>query len=129
MVNYVFEDLRKEKAPNLKHGPRYIHKSHVHSLYTIVLQRCVGRGELMLGPLLLKKAFHLSILELCSIVASDLFDPQSELILSTSQESLQCTLGFRFFLQKEHLSEARIIIHNNKTILTPVNSYESDRAK
>jgi hypothetical protein len=33
------------------------------------------------------------------------------------------------FLQKEHPSEARIIIHNNKTILTPVDAYESNQAE
>jgi hypothetical protein len=58
----------------------------------------------MLDPIVLKKSFNLSILELCPIIASDLFDPQSELILTPSQESLQCSLGLRFFLKKEHPS-------------------------
>jgi hypothetical protein len=35
----------------------------------------------------------------------------------------------RFFLQKEYPSEARIIIHNYKTILTPADAYVSDRAE
>jgi hypothetical protein len=55
--------------------------------YTILL-RCVGRRKLMLDTLLLKKSFNSRILELYSIVASNLFDSQSELILSLSQESL-----------------------------------------
>jgi hypothetical protein len=42
----------------------------------------------MLGALFLKKSFNLLILELCPIVASNLFDSQPELILSPSQESL-----------------------------------------
>jgi hypothetical protein len=42
----------------------------------------------MLDALLLKKTFDLRVLELCSIVASDLIDSLSELILSPSQESL-----------------------------------------
>jgi hypothetical protein len=42
----------------------------------------------MLDVLLLKKSFNLRVLELRSIVASNLFDSQSELILSPSQESL-----------------------------------------
>jgi hypothetical protein len=37
---------------------------------------------------LLKKSFNLGVLELCSIVASNLLDSQSELILSPSQEFL-----------------------------------------
>jgi hypothetical protein len=90
---------------------------------------CVWRRELMLDPLLRKKSFNLRVLELCSIVASNLFDSQSELILSPSQESLQGLLGLRFFLQKEYTSEARIIIHNNKTILTHVDAYVSDWAE
>jgi hypothetical protein len=42
----------------------------------------------MLDALILKEAFDLRVLELCPIVASYLFDSQSELILSPSQESL-----------------------------------------
>jgi hypothetical protein len=42
----------------------------------------------MLDALVLKKSFNLRILELCPIVASNLFDPQAELILSPSQESI-----------------------------------------
>jgi hypothetical protein len=37
--------------------------------------RCVGRRELMLDALILKKAFNLRVLELRPIVASYLFDP------------------------------------------------------
>jgi hypothetical protein len=54
----------------------------------------------MLDALLLKKSFNLRILELRSIVASNLFDSQSKLILSQSQESLQGLLGLRFFPAK-----------------------------
>jgi hypothetical protein len=42
----------------------------------------------MLDALLLKKSFDLRVLELRSIIASNLFDSLSELILSPSQESL-----------------------------------------
>jgi hypothetical protein len=37
--------------------------------------RCVGRRELMLDALLLKKSFNLRVLELHPIIASYLFDP------------------------------------------------------
>jgi hypothetical protein len=63
-------------------------KSYVLSLTNTILLRCVGRRELMLDALLLKKSFNLGVLELSSIVASNLFDSQSELILSPSQEFL-----------------------------------------
>jgi hypothetical protein len=107
LLNPVFEDLRMPKVPN----------------------RCVGRRELMLDALLLKEAFNLRVLELCAIVACYLFYPQSELILSPSQESLYGLLGLRFILQKEYRSEARMIIHNYKTILTPADAHVSDRAE
>jgi hypothetical protein len=32
----------------------------------------------------------------------------------------------RFFLQEEYPSEARTVIHNYKTILTPADAYISD---
>jgi hypothetical protein len=79
--------------------------------------------------LFLKEAFNLRVLELRPIVASYFLDPQSELILSPSQESLEGLLGFKFFLQKEHPSEARIVIHNYKTILSPADAYVSYRAE
>jgi hypothetical protein len=42
----------------------------------------------MLDALLLKEAFDLRVLELRPIIASNFLDPQAELILSPSQESL-----------------------------------------
>jgi hypothetical protein len=77
----------------LKHGPCHIHKSSILSLQNTILMRCVGRRELMLDALLLKKSFNLRVLELCSIVSSNLFDSQSKLILSMSQEFLKDLLG------------------------------------
>jgi hypothetical protein len=67
----------------IKHGPRQ--ESSILSLHNTILLRCVGRRELMLDALLLKKSFNLRVLELRSIVASNLFYSQSELILSPSQ--------------------------------------------
>jgi hypothetical protein len=63
----------------IKHGPCHIQWSFLPLHYTILL-RCVGRRELMLDALLLKKSFNLRVLELRPIIASYLFDPQSELI-------------------------------------------------
>jgi hypothetical protein len=83
-----------------KHGPCHIHQSSVLFLHNIILLRCVGRRELMLDVLHLKKSFNLRVLEPCPIIASNLLDPQSELILSLSQELLQSFPGLRFFLQK-----------------------------
>jgi hypothetical protein len=67
----------------IKHGPCHIQNSSILPLYYTILLRCVRRRELMLDALL-KKSFNLRVLELHSIVASNLFDSQSELILSSS---------------------------------------------
>jgi hypothetical protein len=84
----------------IKHCPCHIQEISILSLHNTVLLRCVGRRELMVDALLLKKSFNLRILELCSIVASNLIDSQSELILSPSQESLLGLLGLRFSCKK-----------------------------
>jgi hypothetical protein len=47
---------------------------------------------------LLKKSLDFRVLELCPIIASNLLDAQSELILSPSQEFLQSFLGLSFLL-------------------------------
>jgi hypothetical protein len=57
-----------------KNGPCHIQKSSIISLHNTILLRCVGRRELMLDALLLKKSFNLRVLELRSIVASNLPD-------------------------------------------------------
>jgi hypothetical protein len=75
---------------------------------------------MMLDPCLLKKSFNLCVLDLCAIISSYLLDSQVELILRSSQESLQSALGFAFVLQKENPSEACIVINNNNTILPPM---------
>jgi hypothetical protein len=58
----------------IKHGPRHIQESFILSFHNTILLRCVGRRELMLDALLLKKSFNLRVLELRSIVASNLLD-------------------------------------------------------
>jgi hypothetical protein len=58
----------------IKHGPCHIQKSSILPLHYTILLRCVGRRELMLDALLLKKSLNLRILELCSVVASNLLD-------------------------------------------------------
>jgi hypothetical protein len=83
----------------------------------------------MLDSLLLKIPLNLQVLELHSIIASNLLDSQVELILNSPQESLQGPLGFTFILQKEYPSEASIVINNYKTILTPTDAKISNVAK
>jgi hypothetical protein len=52
-----------------KHGPCHIKKCSILSLHNTVLLRCIGRRELMLDALLLKKSFNLRVFEIRSIIA------------------------------------------------------------
>jgi hypothetical protein len=61
--------------------------------YTILLG-CVGRRELMLDALLLKKSFNLRVLEVCPIIACNLFDSQSKLIFELVLRISLRSLGF-----------------------------------
>jgi hypothetical protein len=67
----------------IKHGPCHIQESSILPLDNTILLRCIWRIELMLDSLL-KKSFNLRVLELGSIIVSNLLDSQSELILSLS---------------------------------------------
>jgi hypothetical protein len=66
-----------------KHCPRHVDERHVLPLYYTILLWCVGSGELMLDALLFNIFFHLKILELRSIVASDLLYLELKLILGS----------------------------------------------
>jgi hypothetical protein len=66
-----------------KHRPRHIDERPVLPLYHTILLWCVGSGELVLDPFLLKKLLHLKVLELGPVVASYLFHFELKLILSS----------------------------------------------
>jgi hypothetical protein len=59
----------------IKHGPRHVKYSPILPLYYTILLWRVGRRELMLDALILKKAYYLRVLELHPVVASNLFYP------------------------------------------------------
>jgi hypothetical protein len=65
-----------------KHHPRHVNKRPVLPLYHTVLLWCVGSGELMLDPFLLKVLLHLKILELGPVVASNVFHLELKFVLS-----------------------------------------------
>ena len=100
-----------------KHRPCHVYKRPVLPLYHTILLWCVGSGELVLDPLLLKKLLHLKVLEFGPVVAPYLLHFELKLILSPPEEALEGPLGFRLILQKEHPSEAGKVIYNYKTIL------------
>ena len=77
-----------------KHSPRHIYERPVFPLYHTILLRCVGSGELVLDPLLLKELLHLKILEFGPVVAPYLLHLELKLILSSPEEALEGPLGF-----------------------------------
>jgi hypothetical protein len=66
-----------------KHRPSHVYKRHVLPLYHTILLWCVGSGELVLDPFLLKVLLHLKVLELGPIVAPYLFHLELKLVLSS----------------------------------------------
>ena len=66
-----------------KHRPRHIYERPVLPLYHTILLWCVGSGELVLDPFLLKVLFYLKVLELGPIVAPYLLHLELKLILSS----------------------------------------------
>jgi hypothetical protein len=66
-----------------KHHPRHVYERPVLPLYHTILLWCVGSGELVLDPFLLKKLLHLQVLELGPVVASNLFHLELKLVLSS----------------------------------------------
>jgi hypothetical protein len=92
-------------------------------LHFVVVNREMRTHASSLPP---QEFIDLYVLELCAIVSSYLLDSQVEVILSSSQESLQRALGFTFVLQKEYPNEACIVIHNNIPILTSADAYISE---
>jgi hypothetical protein len=65
-----------------KHCPRHVDERSILPFHHSILLWCVGSEELVLDALLLKKFFNLKVLQFCVVVASYLFNPQVELILS-----------------------------------------------
>jgi hypothetical protein len=83
----------------------------------------------MLDAFLIKIIFNLSVLELGVIVSPYLLDFGIKLILSSFQEFLEHLLCFTLVIQKEYLSEMRIVINNYKTIFVTANANVGDRTK
>ena len=83
----------------------------------------------MLDFFFIKELFNVGVLELRPIVTSKSFDLDIKLILGSSCKLLEDALHFTLIMQKEYLSEMRIIINNYETIFVTTNAYVSDGSK
>ena len=72
--------------------------------------------------LLRQETLLVGVSKLGAIAASNFLDLHIKLILGPSCRFLECFLYFTFVMQKEHPSEARKIINNNKAILVTANA-------
>jgi hypothetical protein len=73
----------------IKHYPCRLNESHVLSFDHPILLWSIGSKKIMLHALLIKILFHLSVLELSSIVTPYLLDLVIILILNPLQELLK----------------------------------------
>jgi hypothetical protein len=79
----------------------------------------------MLYAFFLKVLFYLQVLELHAIVASDLLDPQGNLILSSPLRVPWVSL----LSCKKYPNKACIVMNNNTTILTPTDAKINNRVE
>ena len=82
----------------------------------------------MTNSLFIKILFNVGVLELGAIVTSYSFDLGFKLILGSFCKFLESFLHYTFVMQKEYLSETRIIINNDKTVFVTTNAYVRHRA-
>jgi hypothetical protein len=83
----------------------------------------------MLDAFFIKIIFHLSVLELGSIVTPYLLEFSIELILSSLQKFLERILCFTLIMQTKYSHEMRIIINNDNTIFVTANTNVGDRTE
>jgi hypothetical protein len=81
----------------------------------------------MLDAFFIQVVFYLSILELDVIITSNLLNFSIKFIFVLSSRISLAPFEFHHYLEKEHPSETRIIINNNRTILVTTNTNVGDR--
>ena len=76
----------------------------------------------MTNSFFIKIFFYVGVLELGAIVASYSLDLGFKLVLGSFCKFLESFLYCTFVMQKEYLSETKIIINNDKTIFVTTNA-------
>jgi hypothetical protein len=85
----------------IKHCPYRLNEGHILSFGSPILLWSIGDQKFMLDAFLIKILFHLSDLELGSIVTPYLLDLDIKLALSPLQELLKHLLCFTLVMQKK----------------------------
>jgi hypothetical protein len=113
----------------INHCPCRLNKSPILSFGHPILLWSIECQKFMLVAFLIKIIFNLNVLELGAIVTFYLLDFGIKLILRSLKELLEHLLCFILVLQKEYLSETRIIINNYNPIFVTANANVGDRTK
>src|SRR3954466_11596144 len=100
-----------------KHSSGHFNKSTILPFNHTILLRCISCREFMSKTIGIKKIFDVCILELCTIITSDMLQSYFILGLSSLSESFEDIDHFALIIEKEYPSIEREIINNNKPIL------------
>src|SRR3954470_9229473 len=100
-----------------KHSSGHFNKSTILPFNHTILLRCIGSREFMSETIGIKKIFDMCILELCTIITSDMLQRYFILGLISLSKSFEDIDNFSLIIEKEYPSITREIINNNETIL------------
>src|SRR3954463_2907433 len=100
-----------------KHSYGHFNQSMILPFNHTILLRCICSREFMSETRGIKKIFDMCILELCTIITSDMLQRYFILSLSSLSESFEDIDNFALIIEKEYPSITREIINNNETIL------------
>src|SRR3954463_9021395 len=111
------------------HSSGHFNKSSILPFNHTILLRCISCREFMSKTIGIKKIFDICILELCTIITSDMLQRYFIFDLSSLSESFEDIDHFAFIIEKEYPGVAREIIDNNETILVASQAFIILRTK
>src|ERR1041384_7146346 len=113
----------------IKHCPCHLNKSPILPLCNTILLRSIGRGILMLDPLITQELIHCVILELGTVVTSNSHNLTLVLTLSFFGKRYKGLLSLIFGLEKENPCISCIVVDNDKAIPPPTQTIIGWRPK
>ena len=100
----------------IKHSTCHLNDSPVLALNDDILLRCVWSGELMCDAQCIKIGVEPSILELGSIVTSDVLDLDAIVVHGSIGEMFEDILHFSLVEDYMHPSISRVVINDHEAI-------------
>src|SRR3954469_13704501 len=100
-----------------KHSSVHFNNSTILPFNNTILLMCISSREFTSETIGIKKIFDMCILELCTIITSDMLQRYFILGLSSLSESFEHIDNFALIIKKEYPCIAREIINNNASII------------